>query len=175
MHSGSHLQLSTSKACDVPAGQTANTQTLRAPEKIMYLISDLSIGGAELTLYRLLARMDRRRFEPVVVSLMDRGSLRKRIETLGIEVRTLNMNSERPSLFDLFRLINLIKTLQPALIVGWMYHSCLAAEVATRFVRRRIPTIWSLHCAINPASVEKRRTVFIARLTIENSPGVECR
>jgi glycosyltransferase involved in cell wall biosynthesis len=130
----------------------------------MYLISDLSIGGAELTLYRLLSRIDRQRFEPVVVSLIDRGSLRNRFESLGIEVETLGINARRPSVVDLFRLIKLIDRIRPKLLVGWMYHSCLAAEVATRFTRQRVPTIWSLHCAINPASVEKRRTILIARL-----------
>jgi glycosyltransferase involved in cell wall biosynthesis len=130
----------------------------------MYLISDLSIGGAELTLYRLLSKIDRQRFEPVVVSLVDRGSLRDRFEALGIEVQTLGINASRPSVVDLFRLIKLINRVRPNLLVGWMYHSCLAAELATRFTRQRVPTIWSLHCAINPASVEKRRTVLIAKL-----------
>jgi hypothetical protein len=53
---------------------------------IMYIISDLSIGGAEMMLYKLLVQTDRDRFEPVVISLIDQGALRQRIAALGISV-----------------------------------------------------------------------------------------
>jgi len=46
----------------------------------MYVISDLSVGGAEMMLYKLLAETDRARFEPAVVSLMEGGALRERVE-----------------------------------------------------------------------------------------------
>ena len=69
---------SASKLSEVTTDPTADVCPPLKPQKILYLISDLSIGGAELALYRLLATTDRQRFEPVVVTLMDRGSLRTR-------------------------------------------------------------------------------------------------
>jgi glycosyltransferase involved in cell wall biosynthesis len=116
-----------------------------------------------MALYRLLGAMDRREFEPTVVSLIDQGGLRRRIEKLGIEVQTARMKPGRPSLFGLARLISLVNRLQPDLIVGWMHHSCLAAEVATYFTRRRVPTVWSLHYAITPGSPVKKLTAGVMK------------
>src|SRR5262252_1334603 len=66
------------------------------PIKILHIINDLSIGGAEMLLYRLLCQHSRQFFDPVVLSLMDRGSLRPRIEELGIPVYTAGMSSGLP-------------------------------------------------------------------------------
>lgn len=41
--------------------------------RIMHLITDLDIGGAETMLARLVATMDRQRFDNVVVSMMTGG------------------------------------------------------------------------------------------------------
>src|SRR5256885_10442534 len=71
------------------------------PLKAVYIINDLSIGGAEMMLYKLLAETDRERFEPVVISLMDRGALRERIEALGIPVHTTRMKPGLPNLMGL--------------------------------------------------------------------------
>ncbi|PYS71853.1 MAG: hypothetical protein DMF69_09195, partial [Acidobacteria bacterium] len=146
------------------ADHRLSAPTPNQPTKILYVISDLSIGGAEMALYRLLSKTDRQRFEPVVVSLIDRGSLRKRIEDLGVEVYTLGLKAERPSPFALFRLVRLLKKLRPDLIVGWMQHSCLAAELANTFTRKRIPTIWSLHSILNSSLPEKKSTVLSSAL-----------
>ena len=134
------------------------------PVRVMYVVSDLAIGGAEIALYRLLAKTDRQRFEPVVVSLVNRGSLRSRIESLGIEVHTLQMKAGRPSLSGLYRLIKLVKGLRPKLIVGWMHHSCLAAELANWLARTDIPTIWSLHYAVGPNTNDKKLTILVSRV-----------
>ena len=72
------------------------------PLRILHIINDLSIGGAEMMLYRLLSQKSRERFDPVVISLMDRGSLRERIEKLGIPVYTARMKPGLPDTgFDL--------------------------------------------------------------------------
>lgn len=138
-------------------------QSITKTTKILYLITDLSIGGAEMALFRLLKHMDRQRFQPVVVSLADQGCLRSRIEALGIQVLTLGISPGRPSLLGLLRLIRLIDQLKPNLIVGWMYHSCLAAELSTWLSRKHIPTIWSLHFAFGRSSSGKRQTILVAR------------
>ena len=134
------------------------------PVKVMYIISDLSIGGAEMTLYKLLAQTDRRRFSPVVVSLIDQGALRARIEALGIPVYTTSMKAGRPTPTGLWRLIRLIRRMKPDLILGWMYHSCLAAEVAKFFSRRRVPILWSIHYSVSSLATEKRLTSAVIKL-----------
>ncbi len=158
-------------SCEQPPVRslTDNRVGLHIPEsdkplKVMYIISDLSVGGAEMALYRLLAAIDRREFEPIVVSLMDQGSLRQRLEKLGIEVHTTGMKSGRPSIFGLTRLISVINRVEPDLLVGWMHHSCLAAEIASLFTRKRVRTVWSLHYAITPGSPVKKLTAAVTRI-----------
>ncbi len=134
------------------------------PIKVMYIISDLSIGGAEMTLYKLLAETNRERFAPVVISLMDRGALRERIEALGIAVHTVRMKAGRPTPAGLWRLIRLLRRLKPDLILGWMYHSCLAAELAKIFARARTPVLWSIHYSVSSLASEKRLTAAVIKL-----------
>src|SRR5207302_7828332 len=127
------------------ARPSAHQKTLPGtPIKVLHIISDLSIGGAEMMLYKLLTETDRERFEPIVISLIDRGALRERIESLGIAVYTTRIKPAWPSLRGLWRLVRLMRRLKPELVVGWMYHSCLAAQVARIFLPERTPVVWSI-------------------------------
>jgi glycosyltransferase involved in cell wall biosynthesis len=134
------------------------------PVKLMYIINDLSVGGAEVMLYKLLAEMTRERFDPVVVSLMDRGALREAIEALGIPVHTTRMKPDWPTPAGLWRLVRLMRRLKPDLIVGSMYHSCLAAQLAMAFSSRRAPILWSIHSSISSPSTEKRLTAAVIKV-----------
>jgi hypothetical protein len=48
--------------------------------RIFYLITELDVGGAEKALFELAARLDRRRFEPVVACLSGRGPFGDRLQ-----------------------------------------------------------------------------------------------
>ena len=94
---------------DLTAGQIPfSSKRASKPVKLIYVINDLSVGGAEMMLYKLLAESDRNRFEPVVISLIDRGALRQRIEGLGIAVHTTRMKPGLPSPLGLWRLVRLM-------------------------------------------------------------------
>jgi len=115
-------------------------------------------------LYKLLAESDRERFEPVVISLVDRGALRERIEGLGIAVYTTGMKPGLPSPLGLWRLVRLMRRLKPDLVLGWMYHSCLAAQLANFFLPQRAPVLWSIHYSISSLASEKRLTAAVIRV-----------
>ncbi|MFN2509832.1 MAG: glycosyltransferase family 4 protein [Pyrinomonadaceae bacterium] len=132
--------------------------------KVIYIISDLSIGGAEMMLYKLLAQSDRARFEPVVISLIDRGALRERIEGLGMAVHTTGMTPGWPSLIGMWRLVRLLRCLKPDLVLGWMYHSCLAAQLASFFLPQRLPVLWSIHYSVSSLAFEKKLTAAVIRV-----------
>jgi glycosyltransferase involved in cell wall biosynthesis len=132
--------------------------------KVMYIINDLSVGGAEMMLYKLLAKSNRERFDPVVISLMDQGALRERIEELGIEVYTTGMKPGRPSLSGLWRLVRLLRRLKPDLIFGWMYHSCLAAHLSKFLSIQRAPVLWSVHYSVGTLDTDKRTTAWAIRV-----------
>jgi glycosyltransferase involved in cell wall biosynthesis len=132
--------------------------------RVMHIINDLSIGGAEMMLQKLVAETDRNHFEPVVISLMDRGTLRKRIEDLGVAVYTTRMQPGVLSPLALLRLVRLMRRLKPDLVLGWMYHSCLAAQLGKLFMRKRPPVLWSIHSLVNPVAWEKRLTAGVIRV-----------
>jgi glycosyltransferase involved in cell wall biosynthesis len=133
------------------------------PARVMYVISDLSVGGAEVMLYKLLAETERARFDPVVVSLMDGGALRARVEALGVEVHTLGMSPGWPTPLDLWRFVRLTRRLRPDLLVGWMYHGCLAAQLGTFFSARRARVLWSIHYSVASLAREKWLTAASVR------------
>jgi glycosyltransferase involved in cell wall biosynthesis len=153
-------------AAKQPQPETVPATQLRPrlkPARVVYVVSDLSVGGAEMMLYRLLAETDRARFDPTVVTLMEGGALRARVEALGVEVHTLGVNPNWPTPLDLSRLVRLTRRLRPDLFVGWMYHGCLAAQLAAFFSTRPTPVLWSLHYSVSSLAGEKRLTAATVR------------
>ncbi len=112
-------------------------------------------------LYQLLSRINRDRFNPVVVSLMDRGTLGDPIEALGIPVHTIGMKPKKPTPRDIWRLIHTVRQSSPDLIQGWMYHGNLAAQLASIFSFKKIPVLWDIQCSLLP--FEKRTTKWVIK------------
>jgi len=90
--------------------------------RIAHVITGLDTGGAETMLYKLLSRMDRTRFDPLVVSLADNGSLAVRIAALNIPVFSCGMRPGLPRPGAALRLTRLLRGFAPHLLQGWMYH-----------------------------------------------------
>jgi glycosyltransferase involved in cell wall biosynthesis len=139
--------------------------------KILYVITGLSTGGAEMMLYKLLSKLDRNRFAPVVVSLMDRGTFGDRIEALGIPIYTIGMKQGGiPTPAAISRLIGTVRQLKPDLIQGWMYHGNLAAQLARVFLSPKIPVLWSIHYSLDSLASDKKMTQAIIRFSSIISP-----
>ena len=145
-------------------GGTAFQRSSSQPNRVVYIISDLSVGGAETVLYRLLSATDQTQWEPVVILLMEGGMLREPIEELGIEVYALKINRKLPTPLDLWRLIRLLRRLQPDVVVGWMYYGCLAAQLANFFLPRSVSVVWSIHYSI--ASLKNEKPMLAAAIRI---------
>ncbi len=134
------------------------------PIKVLHIINDLSVGGAEMMLYKFLSGADFSSYHPTVISLGRRSALDARIEELGVRVYHINMRpSKLPTPRQVWQLMSAVQRIRPHVIQCWMYHSCLAAELA-RMAVRHLPVVWSLHSCNNDLSLEKRMTVTIIRL-----------
>lgn len=131
---------------------------------VVHIITGLSSGGAEITLYKLLSRVNRERFSTVVVSLIDRGTLGDRIEALGIPVYTIGMKPGMLTPIAVWRLLHTVRQLKPDLVQGWMYHGNLAAQLSSFFLAQKVPVLWSIHNSIYSLTFEKRTTAVIIRL-----------
>ncbi|MBD2678370.1 MULTISPECIES: glycosyltransferase [Nostoc] len=132
--------------------------------KIIYIITGLSTGGAEVMLYKLLSKINRQRFSPVVISLMDSGTWGDRIVNLGIPVYTIGMKPGTLKLINIWRMIHIVRQLKPDLIQGWMYHGNLAAQFVRLFIFRQVPVFWNIRHSLHSLELEKPRTTIIIKL-----------
>lgn len=124
---------------------------------VLHVITGLRTGGAEKMLCRLLSVLDRRHWNPVVISLTDGSEPEAWLREQGIPVYCLGMRPGRlPSPVLCARLIRLVRRIQPDLIHGWMYHANLAAGLAGYFLRSGTPVIWSIHHSIGVLPAEKK-------------------
>ena len=131
--------------------------------RIVYLTTGLNMGGAEVMLYNLLSHIDRDRFEPTVISLMDKGVFGEQIEQLGIPVHSAGMLVGKPSIASIKKVVDLIKQAQPDLIQGWMYHGNLAAQFFNFISGNKTPVLWSIHHSLHDLPSEKSLTQAIIR------------
>ncbi|MDZ8050453.1 MAG: glycosyltransferase family 4 protein [Aulosira sp. ZfuVER01] len=133
--------------------------------KIVYVTTNLSTGGAQMMLYRLLSRIDRNRFSVAVISLMDCGTVGELVAALNIPIYTLNIKAgmlATPAV--VLRLISTINTLKPDLIQGWMYHGNLAAQIASIFYSKKIPVFWNIQHSVYSLAYEKSMTANVIKL-----------
>jgi len=142
---------------------------------ILYVITDLDLGGVPLHLSRLVREMKRRGFNPTVVSLARPGPVAQVLDVDGVTVLSCGGRSG----WDfrvLGRLARIAADLKPELTHALLFHANLAA----RWVARRgiIPRNRVL-CEIQTVEVERRwhlwadhLTLEWSRLTIGNSPSV---
>lgn len=132
--------------------------------KILHIITNLATGGAEVMLYKLLSRLDRRVFAPTVLSLKDKGIWGEPLENLGIPVHAVHINRGCSALAALWRLWRCPRWLSPDLIQGWMYHGNLAASLASLASSRNVPVIWNIRHAVYRLGYEKRLTAALIRV-----------
>ena len=65
--------------------------------RVLHVITDLEIGGAEIMLTRILPRLRDAQIESAVVCLNHGGSLLETLKREGFPVTCLNMKPGRPS------------------------------------------------------------------------------
>lgn len=103
--------------------------------KIVHIIIGLNVGGAELMLKRLVLNSNNlENFHHEVISLTDLGIVGQDLESAGIRVHTLGMNSliSLPRMY--FKLVKLLKIIQPDVVQTWMYHADFLGGIAAKYV-----------------------------------------
>jgi glycosyltransferase involved in cell wall biosynthesis len=139
----------------------------RRPAAIAFVITSTDFGGTEEFLDQLAARLDRTRFEPVVVSLRAPGRVAEAMAARGVAVETLGMSGRpRPSelLAGARRLARLFDRRQVELVHSFLYRGNVVAMLAARRARRRPLAVWGQHSLI--ATSEGRLTAMAARWTL---------
>ncbi len=106
---------------------------MMSKKRIVYIITGLSTGGAEMMLLKLIERIDRHQYHPFVISLSTKGEIGARIEKLGIHVEALGMSPKRLlNIVSFFNMIRQLKNFKPDIVHTWMYHADLLGGLAAR-------------------------------------------
>jgi glycosyltransferase involved in cell wall biosynthesis len=129
--------------------------------RVLYVITGLGTGGAEAMLLKLLERLNRERYTPMVISLTTIGEIGPRIVALGIQVQALGMTFGFPSPWSFLSLIRHINQFKPDIVHTWLYHADLLGGVAAWLAGA--PAIaWNLR----NSNLERDKTRWSTRLVV---------
>ncbi|MBV2181859.1 MAG: glycosyltransferase [Castellaniella sp.] len=135
-----------------------------ADEKpILFVTTTLGTGGAERMLLKILKRMDRARYRPTVVSLLDEGSVGVEIAALGVPIVCLHMNKSWRIFIAPFILSRLVRRTECVLVQGWMYHGNLLAWIGRLFSGRKVPLSFGIRQSLYGLARERLNTRWVIR------------
>lgn len=140
---------------------------------VLHIITDLSTGGAELMLERLVLHHSREgRYRHHVISLRSLSIVGPRLKAAGIEVEAMGMTGPAGLVAGFFRLVRRIRQLRPDIVQTWMYHSDLIGGLAARLAgHRRI--LWGVRVMdIMPAMGVSRSLIWARKICARLSRSV---
>jgi len=116
---------------------------------VLHVISGLGMGGAETTLANVAYALLKRGMAQHVVSVGDDGSYGEELKQTGIAVSALKLTSVYQAPLGIFKLSQLIQSVCPDVVQGWMYHGNLMAAIAHRMTpgRSHRRLLWNLRAS----------------------------
>ena len=131
--------------------------------KVLHIISGLSTGGAERSLFNLLKETSKNRSRAEVVSLSTDGIFGRRLREIGIQVDILNLQPGIDFIKPLQQLHRIAKRFNPDIIQGWMYHGNFAASILSFSIVKKIPVCWNIRHSLYNINHEKNATKWVIR------------
>lgn len=143
---------------------------------ILHIITDLTTGGAELMMERLVVHHGREgRYRHKVISLRTLGQVGPRLQAAGIEVEAMGMMGAAGLATGFVRLVRRIRQLRPDVVQTWMYHSDLIGGLAARLAGNR-HILWGVRISdISPAMGVSRSLIWSRRICARLSRTLPCR
>ena len=132
--------------------------------KIVHIIAALNIGGTEMMLYKLLSHMRKDRFENIIITLKEKGSLSKDFESQNIRVYNVGGMGGILRISALIRSLKILREINPDIIQGWLAHGNLVAQIASIFLPYRLSTLWNIRYMAFPKLKTKHSTLLIIKL-----------
>ena len=117
--------------------------------RVLHVITDLDVGGAERSLMSIAPATTHRGWVPTVASLMPGGFFAERLRKANVPVRQLGMKRSSHALLGLLRLAAVIRRERPVIIQSWMYHADLMATLALALSGRwrKTKLFWGVRCS----------------------------
>ena len=146
---------------NIPQSAIRNPQSRKI--KVLHLITDLDVGGAEMFLFKLLSVINGDFFDNQVVSMTDIGIIGKKIEKLGFSVKSLGMRKGFPSIRGFRILSGILNQEKPDIIQTWMYHADLLGTIVGK--RQGMSKIvWNIQCSNIDFSKYRPLTYWVVKL-----------
>jgi glycosyltransferase involved in cell wall biosynthesis len=127
------------------------------PIRLLFVVPDLSVGGAERHVTTLLPRMDRQRFEPSVVCIGEEGGLFPDLLAAGIQARALHLGGKREAGLALRRLTVAVRQQRPDVVVVRGYNAETLGRIAARLAGVDHTVVW-VHNITDPKPRSAVRT-----------------
>lgn len=102
------------------------------PISIVFLSTDLAVGGAETQIVRLVTHLDQSRWEPRIISLRSPQAFLRELQTAEVPVFSLDMRPGVPDIRAFIRTVRLLRKWQPKVLICFMFHANLWGRVAGR-------------------------------------------
>ena len=111
--------------------------------RVLHIINDLSLGGAETLLSRVATSPSPDTH--IVVSLGRPAWYSSQLQANGLEVHHLDMESVTAVPKGIARLRRILRESRPDVVQCWMYRSNVFGGVVAKTERK--PVVWGIHCA----------------------------
>ena len=131
--------------------------------RVLHVITDLRIGGAERSLFHLLQQSTGDGIEHRVISLLDGHPVGDWIRELGVDVTSLGLRSVAGGPSALMRIRRIAAQWQPDVLQGWMYHGCVASTLAAWGLSDRPSLAWNIRHSLTDIKHEKWLTQRVVR------------
>lgn len=129
--------------------------------RVVHLISNLELGGAERTLVRLVGSLSNCGVEQSVVSMIPGGALATDVKRTGADLVELGADRSIFSGRLLPEVGQVLRYLQPDLVQGWMYHANLAASVTGMLGYHKAPVFWGVRQSLARLADNRLSTVAV--------------
>lgn len=126
------------------------------PLRVVFVVPDLAIGGAERHVTTLVSRLDRSRFEPRVICLGRHGELFADLAATDVPGLALG-RTRREALLTLRELVRELRTTSPDVVIVRGFSAELLGRVAAALARVPRVVVWVHNCDdIDPRGVLRR-------------------
>ena len=130
--------------------------------KILYIITNLNLGGAEVQLYKIVENL-KNNHQIKVISLLSMGDIGDKLIKSGIELSVINFSKKRFLFFSFLKLCITISKFKPDIVHTWMYHANLIGGLAAKMSNVK-SILWSIHHNDLSTVHNKLSTVVIAKI-----------
>jgi starch synthase (maltosyl-transferring) len=115
----------------------------RRPLRLLFVITDLDVGGAEKFCVQLATGLDRSSWSPAVCCLSRPGAAAEPLAAAGVPVYSLDARSYWHAPATVLRLAWLMRQVRPAIVHTILFHANVVGRLAARLagVRRVISSI----------------------------------